>query len=164
MLLTWRVYMVWEKSWKIGLIPAVLCACAFTSGIATAPIDESIVTPGQPIFFSRIARWATSQFSLSLAMNLTTTLLIASRIWFVTRVVRSVIPENMKPYWRIIIIIVESASVAAVAQIIQLAFYETKFPGIYFISDTVVQIVTIAPLFWSESKARTRAASLGLTL
>jgi hypothetical protein len=104
-------------------------------------IDESLVKPGQPIFLKQISRWATSQFSLSLAMNLTTTLLIASRIWFVTRVVREITPEHMKPYWRVIIIIVESASVAAVAQIIQLAFYETKFPGIYFISDTVVQIV-----------------------
>ncbi|KAJ7165679.1 hypothetical protein C8R43DRAFT_987286 [Mycena crocata] len=144
-LLTWRVYMVWERNWKISIVPAVLCACAFVSGIATA-IDESIVKPGQPIFLKQISRWATSQFSLSLAMNLATTILIASRIWYVTRVVRDTSPDRMEPYWRVIIIIVESASVAAVAQIIQLAFYETKFPGIYFISDTVVQILTLAPL------------------
>ncbi|KAJ7154263.1 hypothetical protein C8R46DRAFT_1298188 [Mycena filopes] len=145
MLLVWRVYMVWDKNLKITAIPAVLCAGAFLTGIATA-IDESIVKPGQPIFFKKIASWATSQFSLSLAMNVTTTILIASRIWYATRVVREVTPTHMAPYWRVIVIIIESASIAAVAQIIQLAFYETKFPGIYFISDTVVQIVTMAPL------------------
>lgn len=74
-------------------------------------------------------------------MNLSTTLLIASRIWYATREIREFTPEYMRPYNRIIIVLVESASAAAVAQIIQLAFYETKFPGIFFISDSVVQII-----------------------
>lgn len=90
----------------------------------------------------------TPQFVLSLAMNVTTTLLIASRIWYVTRNVRKLTPEHMQPYWRIIVIIIESASVATFVQIIQLAFYETKFPGAYFISDTVVQIVVSIFVFY----------------
>ncbi|KAJ7600894.1 hypothetical protein C8J56DRAFT_911547 [Mycena floridula] len=132
-LLAWRVYMVWGGNWKITMIPATA-------------INESLVTPGDTVFLKKISRWATAQFSISLAMNVTTTLLIASRIWYVTQNVRQFSPEHMKPYWRVIVTIIESASVAAVAQIIQLAFYETKFPGVYFISDTVVQIVTMAPL------------------
>jgi len=144
-LLTWRVYMVWEKNWKITMIPAILCAATFTSGIATA-INESIVTPGDTVFLKTISHWASSQFSISLAMNLTTTLLIASRIWYMTQDVRKHSPQDMKRYWRVIVIIIESASVAAFWQIIQLAFYESKFTGVYFISDTTVQIVTMAPL------------------
>ncbi|KAK7036780.1 hypothetical protein VNI00_011446 [Paramarasmius palmivorus] len=145
MLLTWRVYLIWQRNWMITLIPAFLCVGAFVCGIVTG-VYESLFEPGQSIFLSKISSWATSQFSLSLAMNVTTTILIASRIWYVTKGVREMTPEYMKPYWRIIVIVVESASVAAVAQIIQLAFYVQKFPGIYFISDTIVQIVAMAPL------------------
>ncbi|KAF9459524.1 hypothetical protein BDZ94DRAFT_1171491 [Collybia nuda] len=144
-LLTWRVYMVWERNWKVTTIPATLCAATFTSGIVTA-IYESIVQPGQTIFLKRISHWASAQFSLSLAMNLTTTLLIASRIWYVTREVREFSPEKTRAYKWVVVVLVESASVAAFAQIVQLAFYESKFPGIFFISDGVVQVVTMAPL------------------
>ncbi|KAJ7166611.1 hypothetical protein C8R46DRAFT_1271410, partial [Mycena filopes] len=135
-LLTWRVYMVWGKRWTIGILPAVL----------TVASEESLVEPGQSVFLKQISQWGTAQFASSLAMNLTATILIASRIWYVTRILREVSPERMGPYWRIITIVVESASSAAVAQIIQLAMYEAKFPGVYFISDSVVQVVTMASL------------------
>ena len=74
-------------------------------------------------------------------MNVTATLLIASRIWYVTRELRKFNPDLMRTYWRIIILIVESASLAAVMQVLELAFYEAKFPVIYFIADSTVQIV-----------------------
>lgn len=34
----WRVYMVWEKSWKISAIPSVLCAGAFSEIILVLPL------------------------------------------------------------------------------------------------------------------------------
>ncbi|ESK90603.1 hypothetical protein Moror_4239 [Moniliophthora roreri MCA 2997] len=145
MLLTWRVYLIWQRNLMITFIPVFLCIGTFVCGIVTGTY-ETFVQPGQTIFLARISSWATSQFSLSLAMNVSTTILIASRIWYVTKDIRKTMPEYMKPYWRIIVIVVESASLAAVVQIIQLAFYVEKFPGIYFISDTIVQIVAMAPM------------------
>uniref|UniRef100_A0A0W0FIU2 Uncharacterized protein n=1 Tax=Moniliophthora roreri TaxID=221103 RepID=A0A0W0FIU2_MONRR len=145
MLLTWRVYLIWQRNLTITLIPAFLCTGTFVCGIVTGSY-ETLVQPGQTIFLARISSWATSQFSLSFAMNVSTTILIASRIWYVTKDIRETMPEYMEPYLRIIVIVVESASLAAVAQIIQLAFYVEKFPGIYFISDTIVQIVAMAPM------------------
>jgi len=144
-LITWRVYMVWEKNWKICVIPALLCAGVFTAGIA-AGVYEGLVVPGESIFLKKISSWATAQFSMSLAMNVTATLLIASRIIYVTRQLRQLNPELMRTYWRVIVIIVESAFAAAVMQILELAFYEAKFPVVYFIADSTVQIVAMAPL------------------
>lgn len=47
----------------------------------------------------------------------------------------------MKQYWRVIVLVIESASFAAIAQTFELAFYAAKFPGVYFIADSVVQTV-----------------------
>ncbi len=74
-------------------------------------------------------------------MNFTATVLIASRIWYITG--RGAVQNraHLKLYWRIIIIIIESASFTAFVQIVQLGFYAAKFPGTYFVSDCAVQIV-----------------------
>ncbi|KAF8914944.1 hypothetical protein CPB85DRAFT_469470 [Mucidula mucida] len=145
MLLTWRVYLVWDKSILITLMPVLLCTSVFIAGIGTA-ILESLVVPGETIFLGRISSWALAQFSLSLVMNFTATVLIASRIWYITG--RGAVQNraHLKLYWRIIIIIIESASFTAFVQIVQLGFYAAKFPGTYFVSDCAVQIVTMAPL------------------
>ncbi|TCD70386.1 hypothetical protein EIP91_003740 [Steccherinum ochraceum] len=144
-LITWRVYMVWERNWKVAVLPALLCAGVFTSGTSAA-VYESLVVPGQSIFLQRLARWGTAQLALSLTMNVTATVLIAFRIWFVTREVRRSNSEMTRMYWRIIVVIVESASFAAVMQTLELALYEAKSPVIYFIADTTVQVVAMSPL------------------
>ncbi|KAF8636049.1 hypothetical protein AX17_003833 [Amanita inopinata Kibby_2008] len=51
-----------------------------------------------------------------------------------------------KQYYRLIVLIVESAAFAAFALILELGFYAANFPGIYFIGDSVVQIVAMSPL------------------
>ncbi|THH19119.1 hypothetical protein EW146_g1989 [Bondarzewia mesenterica] len=144
-LILWRVYTVWEKQWKICVIPLFLCLGTFTSGMATAAY-ENLVIPGQSIFLKNISTWGLAQFSLSLTMNVIATILIASRIWYVTRDVRRFNPEHMQTYWRVIILVIESASFAALAQVVELSFYAAKFPGVYFIADSSVQIISIAPL------------------
>ena len=50
-------------------------------------------------------------------------------------------------YRRAILIMIESGSLYALTQIIQLSWYVAKFPGLYFVSDSFVQImVSIPPL------------------
>ncbi|KAJ6552230.1 hypothetical protein DFH09DRAFT_1280991, partial [Mycena vulgaris] len=105
--------------------------------VLVTTFNEGIVKTDQPIFLEELSRLATSQMALSLAMNFTATLLLASRIWYITR------DEVLR---RVITITVESASLTGVAQIIHIAFYQAQFPGIYFISDTTVQILALAPL------------------
>ncbi|KAF9049596.1 hypothetical protein BDZ89DRAFT_1154457 [Hymenopellis radicata] len=144
MLLTWRVYLVWDKSILITLMPALLGTSVFIAGIDCNCGKPR--RPGETIFLARLSSWALAQLSLALVMNFTATTLIASRIWYITG--RGAVQNRMhlKLYWRIIVIIIESASFTAFVQIVQLAFYATKFPGTYFVSDCVVQINTMAPL------------------
>lgn len=155
-LIIWRVYMVWERDWKICVLPVFLCTGVFISGITAATL-VSRVTPGQNIFAKQISTWGKAQFSLSLAMNVSATLLIAARIWWVTRPIRAHNPQRMKPYWRIIVIIIESAAFAAFAQTIELAFYASNFPGVFFVADSVVQIVAMNPLLIIAFIGRTRS-------
>ncbi|EJD04374.1 uncharacterized protein FOMMEDRAFT_155503 [Fomitiporia mediterranea MF3/22] len=161
-LIIWRIYMVWERNLLICIVPSFLCAGVFICGIAAAVL-VSQVTPGQNIFAKQIAAWGKGQFSLSLAMNVSATLLIAARIWWVTRPMRIHDPNRMKPYWRIIVIVIESAAFAVLAQTIELAFYASNFPGVFFVADSVVQIVSMNPLLIIAFVGRTRSQKQSFT-
>ncbi|KAK2463916.1 hypothetical protein APHAL10511_004088 [Amanita phalloides] len=54
--------------------------------------------------------------------------------------------RHNRRYWRLVVILIESASSAAFIQVIGLASYAAKSPIIYFLADSTVQIVAIAPL------------------
>ncbi|PFH47128.1 hypothetical protein AMATHDRAFT_50533 [Amanita thiersii Skay4041] len=154
-IITWRVHVVWMGRWYITIIPICLCLGVFTCGMATA-ILITISKPGQSIFLERISTWGTASISLTLIMNVSATILIISGIWWSTKSIRELAQESNrmdttwahrnKYYWRLMVVLVESAAAAAIAQTIELVFYVTKFPGVYFVADTVVQIAAISPL------------------
>ena len=137
------------------------------SGIAVA---VSAIQPGQSVFSKTITQFGYAWIALSLLTNVTATFLIASRIWWVTRGI-SILRTDYSPsepfsfrprkstegafntwkrqnrqYWRLLVVIIESAACAAVMQVIQLVFYAFEFTGIYYIYDLSVQVMAMSPL------------------
>lgn len=108
----------------------------------------------------QIKRWGQVTVALPLGMNLSATILIVARIWYVTRHLRrnscSLAVNNssgtlgrtlkgvnstlMARYWRIIRVVVESAALAAFMQTVEVVFYFSDFPGVYFVADSTYQI------------------------
>ncbi|KAM6496794.1 hypothetical protein JOM56_007267 [Amanita muscaria] len=137
-LITWRVHLVWGYRWRITLIPLFLCVSVFAIGLASIT-TIAVSRPGSSIFQTGTNQLGTTMMALSLVMNVTSTFLIASRIWWVTR-------ERNPQYWRLVVLIIESASLAAFVQILLLSFYTAKFPAVYFVADTSVQTAAMSPL------------------
>ncbi|KAF8342547.1 hypothetical protein F5887DRAFT_1076151 [Amanita rubescens] len=176
-MITWRVHIVWAYNWRITLVPLLLCLSVLASGLGSA-VSVAVAQAKQSIVLHTITRFSDAFISMSLITNVTTTVLIASRIWWVTRSVSSMGDDSStslhshpspsrsrrgrgggsaegafntwkrrnKQYWRLVIVIVESAACAAFMQIIELAFYTSNFPGIHFVADSTVQVVAISPL------------------
>ena len=101
---------------------------------------------GNTIFVSHFSRFATTQYAISLTNNVLVTSLIAGRIWYVTRDVRASGYATGLDYRRAILVVIESGALYAFTQIIQLAWYVAKFPGLYFVADSFVQIMVSSPL------------------
>ena len=121
----------------------------------------AIVQKGDTIFVKKLTERALGQYSLTLANNLIISGLIAGRVWYLTRNIRGLAMPVQKRYSRLILMIVESGMVYAFCQIIQLSFYAAKFPGLYFVADSFIQIfvrfsvLNISFMFMFQSYVRT---------
>ncbi|KAI0746297.1 hypothetical protein C8Q80DRAFT_1174410 [Daedaleopsis nitida] len=142
-IIVWRLYAVWNI--YVCILPIVLLVSVTAFGLATATSLLPAIGAGNTIFVSHFSRFATTQFALSLTNNVLVTLLIAGRIWYVTRDIRRYHHNTSSDYRRAVIMVVESGALYAFTQVIQLAFYVAKFPGLYFVSDTFIQIMAIVP-------------------
>jgi len=115
-MLVWRVYMVWGRNWWI-CIPAVLfligtIICGIKTIVANATYSAASV------FTSDILSWVTSTFALTIATQITTTFLIAGRIYYASRLSRG---GKMRSYYMSLIgMVVESGAIYTVVALIQL--------------------------------------------
>ncbi|KAI0794372.1 hypothetical protein C8Q74DRAFT_1248351 [Fomes fomentarius] len=142
-IIVWRLYTVWNI--YVCILPIVLLISVTAFGLATATSLLPAIDAGNTIFVSHFSRFATTQYALSFTNNVLVTCLIAGRIWYATRDVRRYNGNIGSEYRRAIILVVESGALYALTQVIQLAFYAAKFPGLYFVSDTFIQIMAIVP-------------------
>jgi len=142
--LVWRLWVVWNGNLYVCIGPIILLLGTTGFGLATAE-SFAIVKKGDTIFIKKLSERALGQYSLTLANNLIITGLIAGRVWYLTRNIRGLAMPVQKRYSRVILMIVESGMVYAFCQIIQLSFYAAKFPGLYFVADSFIQIFAIVP-------------------
>ncbi|KAI0709635.1 hypothetical protein C8T65DRAFT_648652 [Cerioporus squamosus] len=142
-IIVWRLYGVWNI--YVCILPIILLISVTAFGLATATSLLPAIGAGNTIFVSHFSRFATTQYALSLTNNVLVTALITGRIWYVTRDIRRLDQSVGSDYRRAIIMVVESGSLYAFTQVIQLAFYVAKFPGLYFVADSFVQIMAIVP-------------------
>ncbi|KAM6491311.1 hypothetical protein JOM56_013550 [Amanita muscaria] len=173
LIISWRVYIVWSFDWRITIIPILLSFGVLASGLGVAT-SIAIAKPGQTIFFKLTGSFGTAMLCLSLIMNVTATALIASRIWWISRASQTFTPaksflaisssdpasatfahgngslggwrKRNQQYWRLIILMVESAALISIVQLFILAFYLAKHPAVYFMGDLSVQVDSMAPL------------------
>ncbi|KAI0820531.1 hypothetical protein BC628DRAFT_851138 [Trametes gibbosa] len=82
LLLIWRLYMVYGKSWQIAIGPFII-ECVH---IACAYITTALTTrPGINPFSATTQHWGLASWSLDIIMNTTVTFAIAGRLWYMGR-------------------------------------------------------------------------------
>jgi len=136
----WRCWLVWGRDWKMCVIPVLLVIASAVCGFA------------QTVYFARAKKlhsafahilqvWNGSLFSLSLATNLTVTILISLRVWYMLREDSG---RNFR-YWRILLIIIESGMIYSVALICEITLYFLNNNAFYIVYDPIAQLTAIVP-------------------
>ncbi|KZT09360.1 uncharacterized protein LAESUDRAFT_712441 [Laetiporus sulphureus 93-53] len=147
--LTWRLYIVWEHSWKICVIPILIEVVHNGAAFAAVGLSSK---PDPDIYSSSLKGTALTAYSMGLIFNLSATSMIAVRLWWMGRKVvplTSSITAGMigaNPFMMSIIAVVESHALYAIAIVIMLALYVSSAPVVLPWFDITAQLAVMTPL------------------
>ncbi|CAL1712979.1 unnamed protein product [Somion occarium] len=137
----WRCWLVWGRDWKMCVVPIFLvmasAACGFAQTVYFAK-EKAL----RSAFAHILQIWNGSLFSLSLATNVTVTLLISLRVWYMLRDAGGKMHFR---YWRVLLIVIESGMIYSVALICELTLYFLNSNAFYIVYDPIAQLTAIVP-------------------
>jgi len=142
-LVIYRCWIVWDKNYYIIAVPFALLVCtpAFGSYILWLYTNSSNVSTA--IFNPRLHRFIATWISVVLSQNIITTSLIAYRIWRHEHVVSVLDTRGRSSLIPIARIMVESAAIYVLAELILLILYSISSPWEYIALESVVPIIGI---------------------
>ncbi|KAF9461738.1 hypothetical protein BDZ94DRAFT_1263229 [Collybia nuda] len=142
-LLIWRVYVIWGRNWKICVPSALLLIGTIICGIKT--IVANATSSADSVFTSDILSWITSTFVLTIVTQITATALIASRIYYASRM--SIAGSAYKTrYMSLVWLVVESGAIYTSAALIQLITYLLKMNAGVILEFMLAQLSAIVPI------------------
>ncbi|KAK0226845.1 hypothetical protein EDD85DRAFT_164621 [Armillaria nabsnona] len=140
----WRLYVIWNKSVKVSVPPAIMVLAFGACGYIT--IYHLSTLSLQPESLQTLYRWLQASYSLSLATQLSVTTMIVARIWQMSKRTGSwKTGPTSKPYVDIIWMIVESGAISAMTSTLFLVFFNTEAATSIILGDSLGQISAIAP-------------------
>ncbi|PBK79559.1 hypothetical protein ARMGADRAFT_1003626 [Armillaria gallica] len=143
-IMLWRLYVIWNKSVKVSVPPAIMVLAFGVCGYIT--IYHLSTLSLQPESIQALYRWLQASYSLSLATQLSVTTMIVARIWWMSKRTGSwKTSPTSKPYVDIIWMIVESGAISAITSTLFLAFFNTEAATSVILGDSLGQISAIAP-------------------
>lgn len=108
--------------------------------------------------FARILQiWNGSLFSLSLATNVTVTLLIALRVWYI---LRDFGRKKYFPFFKVMLVIIESGMIYSVALICEITLYFLTLNAFYIVYDPIAQLTVSYTLSGPAFAAKLHASGL----
>ncbi|KAG6909247.1 hypothetical protein DXG01_001429 [Tephrocybe rancida] len=137
----YRCWILWNKNWKVVALPIALLIVNFVAGY-TVCATYAIVDPTETVFSSRLDRWVKTFYSVAVILNVMTTGLMAFRIWTTHKktAAYSVGSAKLLP---VLQILVESAALQLVVEIVLLALYCSNINAQYIVLESVASIVGI---------------------
>ncbi|TFK21363.1 hypothetical protein FA15DRAFT_672625 [Coprinopsis marcescibilis] len=162
-LVLYRFMLIYDMRLIFLPLPGLMYLAMIAMSICLA---VSMMRPGTEMsFWSQSAvQFALAYWSLSVALNVSLTLLISGRLISMRRRVRKVMGnDHSTPYAFVVSMLIESAALYSVWVIVFIALYTTNSPAQHIIFPPLGQIQGIAPLLinfrvsqgkaWSRSKA-----------
>ncbi|KAI9061933.1 hypothetical protein FKP32DRAFT_1612869 [Trametes sanguinea] len=113
---TYRLFIVWNRTWWILTIPVTLLVATAVAGYG-ACVEIGLAKQGNAIFAENLQPWIRSFFALSLTTNLLATILIAGRIMWSNRRVRKYRASGAAAgsHWEVIETMIQSAAIYSAA-------------------------------------------------
>ncbi|KAI0655014.1 hypothetical protein C8Q70DRAFT_457848 [Cubamyces menziesii] len=137
-----RTYVVWQSVYVVILPIIGYCGLlAATIGSNTALATAS--THAGDIFATETGRWITAVYSLTLGTNLSSTLLLAYRIWQVTRESAKYRSGASGPLTPVLRAIIESGAIYSMAITAGLVTFLVQSNGVYIVLDILSPIISI---------------------
>ncbi|KAI0354371.1 hypothetical protein OH77DRAFT_1521667 [Trametes cingulata] len=139
----YRTYIVWQSVYVI-IVPVIgWCGLlAGSVGLNVALVEAS--THAGDVFAVQTGRWITAVYGLTLGTNLSSTLLLAGKIWIVTR--RSAQYRASDIFSPVLRVIIESGAIYSMTITAALISFVVKSNGVYVILDISVFAAWISPI------------------
>ncbi|KAJ3817680.1 hypothetical protein EV361DRAFT_13591 [Lentinula raphanica] len=144
MILIWRMWVIYNNSWIMVIIPTVMEFGHISAGIYSI---RRGVTPNTSIFDPFVHRGAIANWSLDLAVNIGVTTCIVYKLWTAGRSLEEIgLSRKKHPYTSVIFTVIESGGIFATATLITVSLYLSGNLASVAAIDSVVQLATITPL------------------
>lgn len=138
---TYRLFMVWNRSWPIIAFPIVLLLGAAVAGYG-ACVEIGLVEGLGVVFASNIAPWGKSFFVISLTTNVFTTFGIAGRLVWLSRRMKSYRTNGLS-HWDVVETLVQSAAVYSATLASLLGTYLAGSNAQYICLDLLTPIIGV---------------------
>ncbi|KAL7278323.1 LOW QUALITY PROTEIN: hypothetical protein ACG7TL_008299 [Trametes sanguinea] len=139
----YRLFVVWSGSVLIIIVPICLWIGAVSTGIA---LLVNTAKPAATLVQADIIHFQTAFYCLSISLNILTTLLIAGRLWYQHRQVKSLrAPTAHWDYTSVIAIVIESAALYSICGIIYIPLVVRQLPLQFPITALIGSFTSIAP-------------------
>jgi len=149
-LLLYRLYLVYQRAWKVMVLPVLLYIGGTVCGCAVIWIEAHTGNIFQNVNIAqRLSSFGLACFILTLVLNLFVSSLLAYRIWATNRELRKAMnlqnpnggsPKGFTPVMKIV---VESCAIYSVSLLVQIIVYWADGYAFYIVSDIIIHIVGI---------------------
>ncbi|KAH9482092.1 hypothetical protein JR316_0004187 [Psilocybe cubensis] len=141
MIIIWRVWVVWGRSYLAAAIPFLLMLSS--AGVRFAEAAELTTFAHRP----RIADVATALLVTNVILS---TILIAGRIWYMQWKMNKLLgrapsTRSQNKYQGVLLLIIESGAIYALSQIIDLILDDVHSNGIHTVLDLQIPLAGILP-------------------
>jgi len=140
-MLIWRLYVVFMCDWRVVIFPTILAVVC--TGI-TYKASAMFALPGVGLYVASdllISAWV-----LDMILNLSVTVAITSRLWWMNRKLASLTDTRANRYASSMYVVIESGAISAVTNIVMLALYTSNAPVSLAGLDVASQLVALTPL------------------
>ncbi|EJU01343.1 hypothetical protein DACRYDRAFT_107895 [Dacryopinax primogenitus] len=147
MILVWRCWLVWNKSRLVIVLPIMMTVGEAVTGFVAVGM---FLGPVQPTYDS-VRPWASSMYAISLVANITLTMLIGGRLWWIMRSSSRFIAGGRHGTRDALRLIVESGAAISSAKLIEFVLFQVAFMdnsenmAIYVLYEAMPQIFGIIP-------------------
>lgn len=138
----YRSFILWGRNYLIATFPFLLFIADIAIGVFWV-YTLSLVVPGEDVFADALSIRVKIFYSITLAMNIICTSLIALKIFKIQKVVASFKNVNNDQVSRLLPIIVESGSVYSALLVIMIGTYTSNSPAMFIILNSMSPIIGI---------------------
>ncbi|TFK24221.1 hypothetical protein FA15DRAFT_555589, partial [Coprinopsis marcescibilis] len=159
-LVLYRFILIYDFRMIMLPIPALMYMGVIATSICLA---VSMTRPGADFWSQSAVTFAIAYWSLSLALNVSLTMLISGRLFFMRRRMKKLMgSQHSTPYLSLLNMLIESAALYSVWVIVFIGLYASNSPVQHVVFPPLGQIQGIAPLLIifrvSQGKAWTRSS------